>query len=595
MTAQQDFHDGIAALGLLADGTPINRTEARTYFERATAHDPSMCDAWVGRAAAGEASSEVLQRAYETSPKLWRETRRLGLPDSALNLTINTPAFLEFYPCTDSGLALAYLSAIITERQYDRAEQLLDELRPTAESGLQAVHRYLGASLYYRSRRWPQVLEWTALSVPNVDDVTLAATNLLTGIAETGLGNFQDALTSLNKINKDLTPETIYAEASLYRGLCERRLGNEQAALRAFRDASVGGDNLPDAAAALKDATYGPITTTAEAIAARTDRWDPTTGPSQSDIDQAQQRHEAEQVLAEAQAELDNFIGLTRVKSHVNKLKNVQIFDMGMAARNKQIGGSRSLNMTLVGPPGTAKTSIGRILCKMYFGLGILQSAEFLEVSRKELVGAHIGETEEKTSQWLEKAKGKGILIDEAPDLYKPDNERDFGHIALDTIMKFAEDHRTDTMIALAGYAQPMSKMLGANPGLPGRFPHQIEFDSNTPDEVTQICQLFARLSQVEVDPTALESFRFVASWLYNNPAIHPLNTTLLDDANNGRYARNVLEQSVDIMKDRVITSGIDLATIDIDDPVLSTIIDADITTAITSVLNSVNIKTPTD
>lgn len=593
MTAQQDFQDGIAALGLLADGTPINRAEARTYFQRATAHDPSMCDAWVGRAVAGEASSEVLQRAYQTSAKLWRETRRLGLPDSALNLTINTPAFLEFYPCTDTGLALAYLSAIISEHQYDRAEQLLDELRPTADSGLQAVHRYLGAALYYRSRRWPQVLEWTALSVPSVDEVTLAATHLLTGIAETGLGNFQAALTSLNKINKDRTPETIYAEASLYRGLCERRLGNEEAALRAFRAATVGGVNLPDAAAALQDPTYGPITTTADAIAARTDRWDPATGPSQSDIDEAQQRRKAEQVLVEAQAELDNFIGLTRVKSHVNKLKNVQIFDMGMAARNKQIGGSRSLNMTLVGPPGTAKTSIGRILCKMYFGLGILQSDEFLEVSRKELVGAHIGETEEKTSQWLEKARGRGILIDEAPDLYKPDNERDFGHIALDTIMKFAEDHRTDTMIALAGYAQPMSKMLGANPGLPGRFPHQIEFDSNTPDEVTQICQLFARLSQVDVDPQALDSFLSVASWLYNNPAIHPLNTTLLDDANNGRYARNVLEQSIDIMKDRVITSGIDLATIDIDDPVLSTIVDADITAAITSVLNSVNIKAP--
>ncbi|GAB7146364.1 AAA family ATPase [Mycobacterium riyadhense] len=121
--------------------------------------------------------------------------------------------------------------------------------------------------------------------------------------------------------------------------------------------------------------------------------------------------------------------------------------------------------MTVVGPPGTAKTSIARLICEMYFGLGILESPEFIEVSQKQLVGAVIDETEAKTSAVLESARGRALFIDEAPELYKPDLERDFGHIELNTMMKFAEDHRGDTMIALAGYAAPMNLMLAANPG----------------------------------------------------------------------------------------------------------------------------------
>lgn len=131
-----------------------------------------------------------------------------------------------------------------------------------------------------------------------------------------------------------------------------------------------------------------------------------------------------------------------------------------MAERGVQIGERDTLHMTLVGPPGTAKTSIARLICEMYFGLGILESPEFIEVSRKDLVDEHIGGTEKKTSAILQAAKGCALFIDEAPELYKPDNERDFGHIAVDVIMKWAEDHRHDTMIAMAGYASPMNRLF---------------------------------------------------------------------------------------------------------------------------------------
>lgn len=162
----------------------------------------------------------------------------------------------------------------------------------------------------------------------------------------------------------------LLAEASLYRGLCQRALGNEAAARKEFSAASIDGQLRPDAAAALDDPTYGATVTTAEAISARRDRWDPESGPSLADLRKAQQRQQAGKVLERAERELDEFIGLRRVKEHVNELKNVKIYDQKMAERGLQVGERDTLHMTLVGP-GSAKTSIARLICEMYFGLGI--------------------------------------------------------------------------------------------------------------------------------------------------------------------------------------------------------------------------------
>jgi ESX secretion system protein EccA len=309
------------------------------------------------------------------------------------------------------------------------------------------------------------VLDWTSRPVAAHNDIIDAATALLAGIAHTGLGQFDTALVTLAAIDTD-SPAPIAAEAALYRGLCHRALGREAEARQEFSAATLDGVLRPDAVAALADPTYGPTVTTADAIAARTNRWDPDSGPSLSDLRHAEERQAAEEVLQQAQERLDKFIGLTAVKAHITELKSIQIYDQAMAARGIDVGPRESLHMTLVGPPGAAKTSVARIICEMYYGLGILESREFIEVSRNDLVGQHIGETEAKTAAVLASAAGRALFIDEAGDLYKPDLDRDFGRNALDTIMKFAEDHRHDTLITLAGYAKPMNAQLSANPGL---------------------------------------------------------------------------------------------------------------------------------
>lgn len=439
------------------------------------------------------------------------------------------------------------------------------------------------------------MLSWASRPAPSSSGIVEASTRLLKGIAQTGLGQFDAALATLDTVaaiaeqallNKEAADTAhLLAEAALYRGLCYRALGDEALARKEFNAATVDGELRPDAASALADPSYGATVTTAEVIAARRNRWDPASGPTVDELRKAKQGEKAREVLQRAERELDEFIGLQRVKEHVTELKFIKVYDQKMAERGLQIGERDTLHMTLVGPPGSAKTSIARLICQMYFGLGILESPEFIEVSRKDLVHEHIGGTEKKTEQVLESARGRALFIDEAPELYKPATANDFGHIALDVIMKFAEDHRHDTMIAMAGYAEPMNRLLGANPGLRGRFPFQLEFSSSSAGELTQIAQLFAKRFHVMIDPAALTRFTASAEWLCGTPSMRLGEPYLMvDEAANGRFARTVIEQATRKAKARVAADPtIDLSTADLSE--LSTITAADMQSALHDVL----------
>nr|VTP03856.1 ESX-1 secretion system protein EccA1 [Mycobacterium riyadhense] len=601
MTARDHFDLGIKHLGYR--GTPKDLWAAREAFGQATEVDPGMCDAWMGLATAGDVTTATLRGAYNANPTLHRETRRIGLADSALTPTVSTPLLIDLYPHTPAGIGLAYVAALLHDADYDTADTLLQRIDLTSEAPEQAqIHRFLGASLHHLTQRWTDVITWTSCPASSVNGVVDAATVLLKGIAQTGLGKFEAALTTLQALpriaeaarldGQAVDTQNILAQAAFHRGLCQRALHNESAARAEFSAAIVDGELCSDAAAALDDPTYGAMVTTADAIAARTRRWDPNSGPSSAELRQAQQRQAAQHVLDRAQHELDEFVGLQRVKEHVNELKYAKIYDQKMAERGVQIGQRETLHMTLVGPPGTAKTSIARLICEMYFGLGILESPEFIEVSREQLVGAVIGETEAKTSAVLESARGRALFIDEAPELYKPDLERDFGHIALNTMMKFAEDHRDDTMIALAGYAAPMNLMLAANPGLRSRFPYQLEFSSNTPDELLQIAELFASRSHVNIHPEALAHFSRIVEWLCTTPSTTSPDAALIDIAANGRFVRSVIEQATRKAKVRnAADPTIDLLTADID--TISAITCVDMDSAISDVLAANNIIAP--
>lgn len=592
---------GISRLGLGGAGT--DHAGAREAFTQATDMDPGMCDAWMGLAVAGDVSLNTLRGAYDALSTLHRETRRIGLTDSALAPTVSTPFLIDLYPHTPTGITLAYAATLVSQGDYDRAEKILDEVDLTVEPSQAQIHRFVGAAMFFLTRRWPDLLTWTSQPSSGSGGIVEAATRLLKGIAQTGLGQFEAALATLASVvtqaerskldQSGIDTSHLLAEAALYRGLCHRALGDEAAARKEFSAASVDGQLRPDAAAALDDTGYGVTVTTPDVIAARSNRWDPDSGPSVADLRRAEQRKEAVRVLQRAERELDEFIGLRRVKEHVKELKFVKVYDQKMIERGVQIGERDTLHMTLVGPPGTAKTSIARLICEMYFGLGILESPEFIEVSRKDLVDEHIGGTEKRTSAILEAARGCALFIDEAPELYKPDNERDFGHIAVDVIMKFAEDHRHDTMIAMAGYASPMNRLLSANPGLRSRFPFQLEFTSCDTDDLVRIAELFAARFHVAVESTALSRFSSTAEWLCNTPSTRPGDPhMLIDVAANGRFARTVIEQALRKAKARIAADPtVDLLTADLSS--ISTITLPDMDAALTDVLAALELVTP--
>ena len=592
MSSARDYLDaGIDALGLL--GNPADLAAARDRFRRAVSMDPGMCDAWLGLVVTGDHSSETLRHAHEASATVHRETRRLGLQDTDLGASVASPGFIEVFPYTPASITLAYIAALLTEADYDTAEKLLESYDTAREPQQSPIWRCLGATLHYVTQRWTDVLDWTARPVSGTAPVVDAATDLMAGIAHVGLGEFDPALDLLSRIPSQQVSPAAAAYAALYRGLALRSLGRDGDARVELGKASIDGRLLPEASSALADSTYGPVVTTAEAIAARASRWDPASGPSTDELRHVKQAKAAQAVLEEADRDLESYIGLGGVKAHVNELKYVQIYDRAMAARGVDIGQRNALHMTMIGPPGTAKTSIARIICMMYFGLGILKSPEFIEVSREHLVGAVIGDTEIKTRTILDSARGRALFVDEAPTLYKPDSERDFGRIALDIIMKFAEDHRDDTMIVLAGYAGGMSLLLSANPGLRSRFPTQLEFSSYTADELGQIAALFAANYRVLVNPDAVATFDQIARWLTATSSRNPEDPAemLVDIAGNGRYVRNVMSEAVEKMKARVASdTSIDLATADLDG--LRTVTNGDMTDAIKGILASAGIPT---
>jgi hypothetical protein len=195
----------------------------------------------------------------------------------------------------------------------------------------------------------------------------------------------------------------------------------------------------------------------------------------------------------------------------------------------------------------------------------------------------------------LESAKGRALFVDEAPELYKPDNERDFGHIAMDVIMKFAEDHRHDTMIAMAGYAAPMNRLLGANPGLRSRFPFQLEFSSCNGEDLVAIAQLFAKRGHVTIEPAALERFAVVAKWLCATPNTRPDEPDLellVDVAGNGRFVRTVIEQATRKAKARMASDPtVDLLTADLS--AISMVTLADMEAALKDVLAALELSSP--
>ena len=227
----------------------------------------------------------------------------------------------------------------------------------------------------------------------------------------------------------------------------------------------------------------------------------PPTDAPQAAAGSTPEKGEKKEPEKSAMEELDELIGLGTIKEDVKELISlVKMQKMREAKGMKTV--PVSLHLVFSGNPGTGKTTVARILARLYKEIGVLSKGQLVEVDRSGLVAGFVGQTALKTQEKIKAAMGGVLFIDEAYALTS--NEQDtFGQESVDTILKAMEDHRDDLVVIVAGYTAPMEKFINSNPGLKSRFNKYIEFPDYTTDELEQIfymnCEKYDYVVEEEV------------------------------------------------------------------------------------------------
>lgn len=314
------------------------------------------------------------------------------------------------------------------------------------------------------------------------------------------------------------------------------RADSHEARIEAIKKILHDANKLPDTRSHTDSTGAAPSQTTAT-------QTDP--GKVKVDVaaeDKDQPAEEPKLSLEDALAELDRLIGLENIKHEVRTLANFL-----KVQKQREAAGlpstKLSLHMVFNGNPGTGKTTVARIVGKVFGAMGVLTKGHLIETDRSGLVAEYAGQTGPKTNKKIDEALDGVLFIDEAYTLISAEGEDPFGHEAVQTLLKRMEDDRKRLVVILAGYPREMETLLRSNPGLSSRFSRHLEFIDYTPLELSKIFGLMCNKNHYDLEPLARAKVIVGLDYLYKRRGRH---------FGNGRTSRNTFEHAIRRMANRI-------------------------------------------